>query len=204
MISLDQVMRLEEKVESAVKKIQQLQEENAALRTKCDELTNALSLKSEQLSNFTSDQNQIEIGIKNALERLDSIENIVLKNGEHPVAQAASAATMNFNSMQEVQKEEKTVEAPENQEDTTSDVSDSAENEEKNQKEYQEQVALQNSFNASETSIQEQASSSSIVTYNTPITNEDTDDNQPLDSIQEEYEEDSAEEDQDGLGFDIF
>ena len=204
MISLDQVMRLEEKVESAVKKIQQLQEENAALRTKCDELTNALSLKSEQLSNFTSDQNQIEIGIKNALERLDSIENTVLKNGEHPVAQAASAATMNFNAMQEVQKEEKTVEAPENQEDTTSDVSDSTENEEKNQKEYQEQVALQNSFNASETSIQEQASSSSIVTYNTPITNEDTDDNQPLDSIQEEYEEDSAEEDQDGLGFDIF
>lgn len=204
MISLDQVMRLEEKVESAVKKIQQLQEENAALRTKCDELTNALSLKSEQLSNFTSDQNQIEIGIKNALERLDSIENTVLKNGEHPVAQAASATTMNFNSMQEVQKEEKTVEAPENQEDTTSDVSDSTENEEKNQKEYQEQVALQNSFNASETSIQEQTSSSSIVTYNTPITNEDTDDNQPLDSIQEEYEEDSAEEDQDGLGFDIF
>lgn len=204
MISLDQVMRLEEKVESAVKKIQQLQEENAALRTKCDELTNALSLKSEQLSNFTSDQNQIEIGIKNALERLDSIENTVLKNGEHPVAQAASATTMNFNAMQEVQKEEKTVEAPENQEDTTSDVSDSTENEEKNQKEYQEQVALQNSFNASETSIQEQASSSSIVTYNTPITNEDTDDNQPLDSIQEEYEEDSAEEDQDGLGFDIF
>lgn len=204
MISLDQVMRLEEKVESAVKKIQQLQEENAALRTKCDELTNALSLKSEQLSNFTSDQNQIEIGIKNALERLDSIENTVLKNGEHPVAQAASATTMNFNSMQEVQKEEKTVEAPENQEDTTSDVSDSTENEEKNQKEYQEHVALQNSFNASETSIQEQTSSSSIVTYNTPITNEDTDDNQPLDSIQEEYEEDSAEEDQDGLGFDIF
>lgn len=204
MISLDQVMRLEEKVESAVKKIQQLQEENAALRTKCDELTNALSLKSEQLSNFTSDQNQIEIGIKNALERLDSIENTVLKNGEHPVAQAASATTMNFNAMQEVQKEEKTVEAPENQEDTTSDVSDSTENEEKNQKEYQEQVALQNSFNASETSIQEQTSSSSIVTYNTPITNEDTDDNQPLDSIQEEYEEDSAEEDQDGLGFDIF
>lgn len=204
MISLDQVMRLEEKVESAVKKIQQLQEENAALRTKCDELTNALSLKSEQLSNFTSDQNQIEIGIKNALERLDSIENTVLKNGEHPVAQAASATTMNFNAMQEVQKEEKTVEAPDNQEDTTSDVSDSTENEEKNQKEYQEQVALQNSFNASETSIQEQTSSSSIVTYNTPITNEDTDDNQPLDSIQEEYEEDSAEEDQDGLGFDIF
>ncbi len=204
MISLDQVMRLEEKVESAVKKIQQLQEENAALRTKCDELTNALSLKSEQLSNFTSDQNQIEIGIKNALERLDSIENTVLKNGETPAVQAASAATMSFDAMQEVQKEEPEVEAEPNQEDTLSDISDSSENEETNQKEYQEQIALQNSFNASDTPIQEQTSSSSIVTYNTPVENEGSDDNQPLDNIQDEYEEDSSEEDQDGLGFDIF
>lgn len=204
MISLDQVMRLEEKVESAVKKIQQLQEENAALRTKCDELTNALSLKSEQLSNFTSDQNQIEIGIKNALERLDSIENTVLKNGETPAVQAASAATMSFDAMQEVQKEEPEVEAEPNQEDTLSDISDSSENEETNQKEYQEQIALQNSFNASDTPIQEHTSSSSIVTYNTPVENEGSDDNQPLDNIQDEYEEDSSEEDQDGLGFDIF
>lgn len=204
MISLDQVMRLEEKVESAVKKIQQLQEENAALRTKCDELTNALSLKSEQLSNFTSDQNQIEIGIKNALERLDSIENTVLKNGETPAVQAASAATMSFDAMQEVQKEEPEVEAETNQEDTLSDISDSSENEETNQKEYQEQIALQNSFNASDTPIQEHTSSSSIVTYNTPVENEGSDDNQPLDNIQDEYEEDSSEEDQDGLGFDIF
>lgn len=204
MISLDQVMRLEEKVESAVKKIQQLQEENAALRTKCDELTNALSLKSEQLSNFTSDQNQIEIGIKNALERLDSIENTVLKNGENPAVQAASAATMSFDAMQEVQKEEPEVEAEPNQEDTLSDISDSSENEETNQKEYQEQIALQNSFNASDTPTQEHTSSSSIVTYNTPVENEGSDDNQPLDNIQDEYEEDSSEEDQDGLGFDIF
>lgn len=204
MISLDQVMRLEEKVESAVKKIQQLQEENAALRTKCDELTNALSLKSEQLSNFTSDQNQIEIGIKNALERLDSIENTVLKNGETPAVQAASAATMSFDAMQEVQKEEPEVEAEPNQEDTLSDISDSSENEETNQKEYQEQIALQNSFNASDTPTQEHTSSSSIVTYNTPVENEGSDDNQPLDNIQDEYEEDSSEEDQDGLGFDIF
>lgn len=204
MISLDQVMRLEEKVESAVKKIQQLQEENAALRTKCDELTNALSLKSEQLSNFTSDQNQIEIGIKNALERLDSIENTVLKNGETPAVQAASAATMSFDAMQEVQKEEPEVEAEPNQEDTLSDISDSSESEETNQKEYQEQIALQNSFNASDTPTQEHTSSSSIVTYNTPVENEGSDDNQPLDNIQDEYEEDSSEEDQDGLGFDIF
>lgn len=80
MISLDQVLLLEKKVESAVAKIQQLQAENDALRKKCDELTNSLSSKSELLSSFESDQNQIENGIKNALDRLSSIENTVLES----------------------------------------------------------------------------------------------------------------------------
>ena len=91
MISLDQVYLLEQKVESAVEKIQQLQAENDALRSKCNELTNALSAKSEQLSNFESDQSQIETGIKKALDRLNSIENSVLKNADQQ-NQAAQAA----------------------------------------------------------------------------------------------------------------
>ena len=92
MISLDQVYLLEQKVESAVEKIQQLQAENDALRSKCNELTNALSAKSEQLSNFESDQSQIENGIKKALDRLNSIENSVLKTASQ-MNQAAQAAT---------------------------------------------------------------------------------------------------------------
>lgn len=192
MISLDQVMRLEEKVESAVKKIQQLQEENAALRTKCDELTNALSLKTEQLSNFTSDQNQIEIGIKNALERLDSIENTVLKNGENPVVQVVTQVTtentqsetsenpMNFNSMQEVQKEEPEVQEVPAENETVSPTEN------------------QQASNIQENTIQENPSS--IVTYNSPIPEQEPD----TENVPEEYEEDSSEEDQDGLGFDIF
>ena len=91
MISLDQVYLLEQKVESAVEKIQQLQAENDALRSKCNELTNALSAKSEQLSNFESDQSQIETGIKKALDRLNSIENSVLKTATQ-INQAAQAA----------------------------------------------------------------------------------------------------------------
>ena len=79
MISLDQILLLEKKVESAVAKIAQLQAENDALRSKCAELTNALSSKSEQLTTFEQDQNRIENGILKALDRLSAIENTVLK-----------------------------------------------------------------------------------------------------------------------------
>jgi len=79
MISLDQVLLLEKKVESAVQRIAQLNTENAALRTKCVELTNALSEKTEQLSAFENDQAKIEEGILKALDRLNSVENSVLK-----------------------------------------------------------------------------------------------------------------------------
>ena len=92
MITLDQVLLLEQKVESAVAKIQQLEAENDALRSKCTELTNALSAKSEQLSSFETDQNKIELGIRKALDRLNSIENSVLKAAGQIQTPAAAAA----------------------------------------------------------------------------------------------------------------
>ena len=97
MISLDQVLLLEEKVESAVEKIKQLEAENDALRNKCSELTNALSAKTEQLAAVESDQNKIESGIIKAIDRLNSIENSVLKAAGNsqpkaaPVKEAAPA-----------------------------------------------------------------------------------------------------------------
>ena len=112
MITLDQVILLEQKVESAVAKIQQLQAENDALRAKCGELTNALSSKTELLSTIESDQSQIESGIKKALDRLLYIENAVLKNGGSAAdAQAAlhpqleqSSQTMNPAETAEVEE----------------------------------------------------------------------------------------------------
>ena len=96
MISLDQVLLLEEKVESAVAKIQQLEAENDALRNKCSELTNALSAKSEQLKAYESDQQKIESGIIKAIDRLNSIENSVLKgagqSAPKPAASGLAAA----------------------------------------------------------------------------------------------------------------
>ena len=78
MISLDQILVLEKKVESAVNKITQLQAENDALRSKCAELTNALSSKSEQLSSFEQDQGLIESKIVNLINQFNNIENSVL------------------------------------------------------------------------------------------------------------------------------
>jgi hypothetical protein len=95
MISLDQVLLLEKKVESAVQRIAQLNTENDALRRKCAELTNALSEKTELLSTFESDQSRIEEGILNALDRLNSVENSVLKaTGSVHTAPSADIATV--------------------------------------------------------------------------------------------------------------
>ena len=99
MISLDQILLLEEKVESAVEKIKQLEAENDALRSKCSELTNALSAKTEQLASFENEQKTIESGIIKAIDRLNSIENSVLKAAgqstpkENPAPAPAAPAT---------------------------------------------------------------------------------------------------------------
>ena len=104
MISLDQVILLEENVENAVAKIVQLNAENAALRRKCAELTNALSAKTEQFSSFQTDQGKIEEGILKALERLNAVENAV------HTATAAVQASVQKQPQMPVQQADKTTE----------------------------------------------------------------------------------------------
>ena len=93
MISFDQVLLLEEKVESAVKKIEQLNAENAALRSKCAELSNALNAKTEQFSSFESNQSKIEEGILKALSRLNAVENVVLQASATQSSSVSSQVT---------------------------------------------------------------------------------------------------------------
>ena len=88
MISLDQVLLLQDKVETAVLRIKELTDENRrlasdndALRSKCAELSKALEDKTELVSTLESDQTKIEAGILNALSRLDTVENSVLSAG---------------------------------------------------------------------------------------------------------------------------
>ncbi len=116
MISLDQVLILEEKVENAVSKIEQLTAENAALRRKCAELTNALSAKTEQFSNFQSDQGKIEEEILKALERLNAVENAVHSAAQLaekvPVASSVSNIQKTVSQVQKTQSVQQTVQQP--------------------------------------------------------------------------------------------
>lgn len=94
MISIDQVLLLQQKVESAVQKIVQLKAENDALRSKCSELTNALSEKTELLNSFTADEKKIEDSILGALDRLNKIENSVLSQAGQNTAPKSEAAPL--------------------------------------------------------------------------------------------------------------
>ena len=87
MTSRDHVELLVKKVESIVAKTLNLQAENDALRTKCAELTNALSAKTEQLASFEREQSMVEGGILKALERLSSIENSILQAADNSIQQ---------------------------------------------------------------------------------------------------------------------
>lgn len=87
MITLDQVQLLEKKVETIVSKINDLQRQNSALQEKNRELIEKNSLLMQKISTFEADQNRIEEGILNALDRLNSMENSVLKVGTSAINQ---------------------------------------------------------------------------------------------------------------------
>lgn len=125
MISVDQIYLLQEKVESAVQKIGQLKSENDALRTKCSELTNALSEKTELLSSFMADEKKIESGIMSALNRLDEVENALLDNAAcAPKAEQISATGKSEG--QAAEDETMAVSAEQVSQDSTSQVQNAA------------------------------------------------------------------------------
>lgn len=92
MVTLDQVLLLQEKVETAVKKItslnervMQLESENDALRSKCAELTKAISEKTELVSTLEDTQSKIEQSILETLNRLDAVQDSILSRDDSNV-----------------------------------------------------------------------------------------------------------------------
>ncbi|MDO4506032.1 MAG: cell division protein ZapB [Spirochaetales bacterium] len=138
MISLDQVLLLQEKVESAVEKITslteriaQLESDNDALNRKCLELTKALEEKTEFVSTLESAQGKIEESILMTINRLDSVEDAILgadtESGENAAVASetiSSSVATPTPTMAVESEEEESEEQPEESEITVPAVSE--------------------------------------------------------------------------------
>lgn len=79
MISLGQIRLLEEKIEKVIQRIKVLEEENKTLVEKNLLLNKEKENLLYRISSYEADQEQIEKGILNALDRLNTMETAVIK-----------------------------------------------------------------------------------------------------------------------------
>lgn len=79
MISLGQIRLLEEKIEKVIQRIKVLEEENKTLVEKNLFLNKEKENLLYRISSYEADQEQIEKGILNALNRLNTMESAVIK-----------------------------------------------------------------------------------------------------------------------------
>jgi len=77
MISLEQIRKLEEKVQAAVTRISVLNKENETLRTQVAEYERRLGDLQGLVDAFKQDQDEIEAGIVSVLKHLDQLEDRV-------------------------------------------------------------------------------------------------------------------------------
>jgi chromosome segregation ATPase len=75
MITLDQIRRLQDKVETAVKRITELKNENNTLKNELDRHLHRIKELEDLINEFKDAQTEIEAGILSALDQLDRIEN---------------------------------------------------------------------------------------------------------------------------------
>jgi chromosome segregation ATPase len=84
MITLDQVRALEERVGKAVATIERLKSENTSLYGEITKQESRISELEALIDTFKKDQARIEEGIVNALERLNSFEDLVTGVASEP------------------------------------------------------------------------------------------------------------------------
>lgn len=128
MITLDQVQLLEKKVETIVSKINDLQRQNSALQEKNRELIEKNSLLMQKISTFEADQNRIEEGILNALDRLNSMENSVLKVGTSAINESQNVQPQEQETSEVVNENSQEKNFQENNLTDFSNISDSEQN----------------------------------------------------------------------------
>lgn len=79
MITLEQIRRLEQRVQAAVSRIATLKDENALLREKLESYEGRILELENSIAAFKRDQGEIEEGIVSALHHLDQLEDDVLE-----------------------------------------------------------------------------------------------------------------------------
>ena len=92
MITLEQIRRLDEKVQQAVQFIQTLKSENESLRGRLSEYEGRISELEVLITRFREDQGEIEQGIVRALQHLDELEDTISPTTEEPSGQPADAS----------------------------------------------------------------------------------------------------------------
>ena len=84
MITLEQIRRLEHRVQAAVGRIATLKNENALLREKLESYEGRILELENSIAAFKRDQSEIEQGIVSALNQLDQLEDEVLESSQAP------------------------------------------------------------------------------------------------------------------------
>ena len=75
MITIEQIQKLDRKVQAAVERITGLRRDNASLKSKLDEYQKRIGELEVMIDRFKQDQAQIENGIIRALEQLERLED---------------------------------------------------------------------------------------------------------------------------------
>ncbi len=90
MISLEQIKLLEQKVEQALKKITELQNEKAQLACENEELKIEAELLKEELERLAQDEEKIEQGILSVLDKLNNVEDTIRQTQEPSISSEES------------------------------------------------------------------------------------------------------------------
>ncbi len=75
MITVEQIQKLDQKVQAAVRQIGGLKHENVSLKSKLDEYQKRIGELEVMIERFKKDQQEIENGILRALAKLDHLED---------------------------------------------------------------------------------------------------------------------------------
>ena len=90
MITIEQIQKLDQKVQAVVEQATGLKRENAALKSKLDQYQKRIGELEVMIERFKQDQEQIEKGILRALEQLDRLEDSAVEETPEPVSGADS------------------------------------------------------------------------------------------------------------------